>query len=108
MTGISIALMLAGSTFCLLAALGLLRFPELFARLHASAKAGPLGAGLLLVGAGLTSMDLWVVVRCALGLAFLILVSPLSAHLLARATMLSGPSSVNISSIKNIDNSRQA
>jgi multicomponent Na+:H+ antiporter subunit G len=105
MTAIGLALMIIGSTFCFLAAIGLLRFPDLFTRLHASAKAGPMGAGLILLGAGVTSMEPWVIVRCALGLVFLIVVGPLSAHLLARAAMLSGSPSANNTSIKNIDNS---
>ena len=32
--------MLVGAAFCLLAALGLLRFPDLYTRLHAASKAG--------------------------------------------------------------------
>ncbi len=34
-------LILIGSAFCLLAALGVLRFPDLYTRLHAASKAGP-------------------------------------------------------------------
>jgi len=108
MIALSIILLLVGSAFCLLAAVGLLRFPELYTRLHATAKAGPLGVGLILLGAALMSLDVLVVVRSALGLVFLILVSPLSAHLLARASTRSGPSLANITSIKNIDDSRQS
>lgn len=106
MMAIAIGLILAGSSLCLLAALGILRFPELFTRLHAAAKAGPLGAGLVLLGAGLASMEPWVVVRCGLGLVFLFMVSPLSAHLLARAAMPNSASSANITSNKNINSSR--
>ena len=40
--------MLAGSMFCLLAAVGILRLPDLYTRMHAASKAGTMGAGLLL------------------------------------------------------------
>ncbi len=107
MTVLGTALVLVGSTFCLLATLGMLRFPDLYTRLHASAKAGPVGAGLILLGASLTSADPWAVVRGALGLVFLIMVGPLSAHLLARAAMPTSSSPANITSIENIDDSPQ-
>jgi multicomponent Na+:H+ antiporter subunit G len=79
-----------GAIFALLGALGVLRFPDLYTRLHAASKAGPLGVGLILVGAGLHSGDPLIVLRCVIGLLFLILVSPVSAHLLARAALRSG------------------
>ncbi len=47
---LSAVLILAGSAFCLLAALGLLRFPDTLTRLHAATKAQ--SAGLLLTLAG--------------------------------------------------------
>lgn len=107
MTAVAAILMLAGSGFALLAAVGLLRFPELYTRLHAAAKAGPVGAGLILVGTAIVSQDLGLAIRCLLGLVFLILVSPISAHLLARAARLSGSSPPNTTSIKNVDDSRR-
>lgn len=106
MTFVAVALMLAGSVLGLLAAVGLLRFPDLYTRLHSAAKAGPLGAGLILLGVAFTSTDFGVEVRCLLGLAFLILVSPISAHLLARAALRSDASSANIASIKTVHDSR--
>ena len=47
---VAAALLLVGSLFCVVAALGLVRFPDLYTRLHAAAKAGPIGAGLVLLG----------------------------------------------------------
>lgn len=106
MTAVACLLILVGSAFGLSAALGLLRFPELFTRMHAAAKAGPLGAGMILLGVGCLSADFWTAVRCVLGVVFLIMVSPISAHLLARATRRTGSLPANISSIKNIHDSR--
>src|SRR5690606_8353132 len=69
-------LVLIGALFSALAALGVLRFPDIYTRMHAASKAGPLGAGLILLGAGLASGDLAVGLRCFFGFTFLILTSP--------------------------------
>lgn len=47
--------LLAGSVFFVTAALGLLRFPDLYSRLHAVTKTDTLGMGLLALG--LTLLD---------------------------------------------------
>lgn len=84
------ALVLVGSLLSALGALGILRFPDVYTRLHAASKAGPLGAGLILLGVGLASGDWAIAVRCVLGFLFLVLTSPVSAHLLARAALRTG------------------
>jgi multicomponent Na+:H+ antiporter subunit G len=105
MTVLASLFVLAGSIFCLLAAIGVLRFPDLYTRMHAATKVGPLGAGLVLVGAGIASGDLLIFVRCLVGLLFLILVSPVSAHLLARAALKSGIAPSSITSINEYEDS---
>ncbi len=90
MTVAGLVLVLAGSVFCCLAALGVLRFPDFYTRMHAATKAGALGAGLILLGAAVASADVWVAMRAAVGLAFLVLTAPLGAHLLARAALKTG------------------
>lgn len=83
-------MLLAGSFFTLAAAIGLIRLPDLFTRMHAASKAGPVGAGLLVVAAGIWSGDAGVLARCIAGFFFLILTTPVSAHLLARASIVVG------------------
>ncbi len=50
-------LWLAGSAFALLAAIGVLRMPDVFTRMQASTKASTLGLGFLLIGAALQMRD---------------------------------------------------
>lgn len=83
-------LLLAGSFFTLAAAIGLIRLPDLFTRMHAASKAGAVGAGLLLLAAGLYSASLPVAARALAGFLFLVLTSPVSAHLLARSSIIAG------------------
>lgn len=83
-------LLLLGSLFALVAALGILRLPDLYTRMHAASKAGTVGSGLLLVAAGINSGELAIFVRAIAGFVFFILTAPVAAHLLARAAHKTG------------------
>lgn len=83
-------LLLLGSAFSLVAAIGLLRLPDLYVRMHVGAKAGTLGAGLVLVAIAVEAQDLEVGTRALAGLVFLLFTSPIAAHLLARAGYRAG------------------
>ncbi|MGF0536825.1 monovalent cation/H(+) antiporter subunit G [Agrobacterium sp. ES01] len=78
-------LMVAGSLFALIAAIGINRLPDLYTRMHAASKAGTVGSGLLLVAVGFHSGDLAIFSRALAGFFFFILTAPVSAHLLAKA-----------------------
>lgn len=90
MSDVGAVLIVIGAAFCAIAGLGLLRLPDVFTRLHAASKAGPLGGGLILVGMAVASGDWAIVLRALLGVAFLIGTTPVGAHLLARAALHSG------------------
>ncbi len=77
---------LAGSGFALLAAIGVLRMPDAFTRMQASTKASTLGLGLLLLGAVFLAPDLGSIVRIASIGAFVLLTTPVAAHVIARST----------------------
>ena len=78
-------LVLAGGFFAFAAALGVVRMPDLFIRMHASTKAGTLGAGLILAGLAVHASDLGVVTRALAAFAFLLLTAPVAAHMIGRA-----------------------
>lgn len=90
MTVLGAILILVGAVFCLLAAVGMLRFPDFYTRVHAASKAGVLGTGAILLGTALASADIGAALRVLVGLAFLIVSAPVAAHLLARAARRSG------------------
>lgn len=75
---------LAGSYFLLMAAIGLLRFPDSLTRLHAVAKAGTLGAVLALAGAALASLDAGAAFRGLIAILFLLAGAGLGAAILGR------------------------
>jgi multicomponent Na+:H+ antiporter subunit G len=84
------ALFIAGSTFALLAGVGVLRMPDVMTRLQASTKAATLGLGCLLAGVALRNPELAVVVRAASIAAFTLLTTAVAAHVIARAAARSG------------------
>ena len=96
------ALIVIGGTFSFLAALGILRLPDLYTRMHAASKAGPVGAGLMLLGVALVAFDGAVMLRAILGILFLLLTTPVSAHLLARAAYRAGVRPVASTSINDL------
>ncbi len=83
-------LLVGGALFALVAAFGIIRLPDVYTRMHAAAKAGTVGSGLLLLATGLESQDPAILARAIAGFVFFILTAPVSAHLLARAAHKAG------------------
>lgn len=80
-------LLLIGAILGLLAAIGVLRFPDTFLRMQASSKASTLGLACLLMGTALQFPDVSTIIRLGSIAAFVMLTAPLSAHVVARASL---------------------
>jgi multicomponent Na+:H+ antiporter subunit G len=87
---LAVALMLSGAFFVFVAALGAVRFPDLFLRMHAATKAGTLGAGLVVAAAALVFGTTAVATKALLVFVFLLLTAPIAAHVLGRAAYYDG------------------
>ena len=83
-------LIVIGAFVVFSAGLGLLRFPDAYTRMHAATKAGVVGAGSMMLGAGLAIGAWWALLIAILGVFFLLATLALSAHALGRAAYLSG------------------
>ncbi len=83
-------LMLSGAFFMFLAGIGILRMPDLFLRMSSTAKAGTLGAGLLLLAATIHFSDLAITTRSLAIIIFLMLTAPVAAHMIGRAAYFDG------------------
>lgn len=104
LTDILIATMLVGGgLFCLLAAVGMLRMPDLYTRLQAATKAGTLGVGLIALALILHFASLPAVVRGMLTILFLFLTAPVAAHVIARAAHTSGVPLWNRSALDDLN-----
>ena len=78
-------LILGGSLFVLVAAIGLLRFREFYSRMHATTKATSFGILLLVAAAGLYFASWEVAIKAVLVVLFVYLTAPLAAHSIARS-----------------------
>ena len=83
-------LALVGATLVLLAAVGVVRFGDALARLHALAKASTLGVLLILVGAAVNLRDLNDLTSVALAALLHLLASPPASNMVSRAAYLTG------------------
>lgn len=82
---IAAALLIIGSLFCLIAAVGMLRLPDTLTRMHAATKAGTLGAGCILAAEAVMANELGTSMRAIAAIVFLLLTAPVAAHLIGRA-----------------------
>ncbi len=86
---ISVILILIGAGFALIGSIGLVRFPDVYTRIHAPTKATTLGVGGVLLG---TILYLILqgetgAIRGLLITVFLFLTAPVSAHMIAKAAL---------------------
>ena len=81
---------LIGAFFVLTSAIGIVRFPDLYSRLHASSKLVTLGPAGIFLGAALSFQDSAAFTRLLAVLLFQFLTTPLTAYLIAQAAYLRG------------------
>lgn len=84
------ALVVSGVFFLLVAAIGFVRLPDVFSRLHVTGVIDTLGAPLVLLGTAVFLGFELVSLKLLLGIIFLTVTSPLVGHLLARAALEAG------------------
>lgn len=77
--------LLGGATFTLLAAVGVVRLPDLLTRMHASTKSATLGVMMVMTGVALHFAEEVVVARAMAIVFFVLLTAPVAAHVLGRA-----------------------
>lgn len=77
-------LMILGSFFAFVAALGVVRFPDFYTRTHAATKAGAFGATLLLLAAALHFGSLRAGLTSLLIITFFYLTTPIAAQTLGK------------------------
>lgn len=84
------AMIIAGSGFVVIGAVGLVRMPDLFTRMHAASVTDTLGVGLLLGGLMLQAGPTLVALKLAFLLALFFFTGPVVSHALAQAALHEG------------------
>jgi multicomponent Na+:H+ antiporter subunit G len=81
---IGIILLISAATV-LIASIGIWRFKNLYARMHVVTKVSSLGLLLLLIGVNLLFREWFVFLESAIVFGALVFLSPVAAHVIARA-----------------------
>ena len=80
----------AGGVFCIVGAIGLMRMPDFYTRMHAASVTDTLGAGLILVGLMLQAGLTLVTAKLLIIGVLIFFMSPTATHALARAAYFRG------------------
>jgi multicomponent Na+:H+ antiporter subunit G len=83
---IAVAVLVAGGVFfTFVAAVGIIRLPDIYTRAHGASKSDTLGAGLTLAGVAVAFGAGIPTVKAALLVVFMFITNPTAAHAIARA-----------------------
>jgi multicomponent Na+:H+ antiporter subunit G len=80
---------IAGAILVVIGAIGMLRFPDVYTRIHAASITDTGGAGLMLLGLCLISGLSFTTLKLVIIWIFILLTSPAAAHALANAAFSS-------------------
>lgn len=82
--------LVVGALFCLIGAVGLLRMPDFYTRVHAASVIETLGAGFILIGLLLQAGFTLLAVKLFFIGLLIFFASPTASHALSRAALLRG------------------
>ena len=85
-----IACLSAGAAFFVAGTIGLLRFPDLYTRLHALTKADNVGLGLIVLGLATQAASITAALKLIVIWLLVLLASSSAGHLIARAALRNG------------------
>lgn len=77
-------------TYSLIAAIGLVRFPDLLSRMHAATKPQVVGLEFALLGLALELRSFWVGVLLLCAAFFQAFTAPIASHMVGRASFRAG------------------
>jgi multicomponent Na+:H+ antiporter subunit G len=78
------------SIFMLLAAIGLLKFPDLPIRMHATTKSGVFATCLIMIAVALYFLQTEITARVIAIITFILITAPVAAHAIGRAAYFAG------------------
>jgi multicomponent Na+:H+ antiporter subunit G len=87
---ISAFFLVSGSLFMLVAAIGVVKFSDVYMRMHAITKASSLGAILMLFGVAIYHVQWIVWIEGLMVVFFIIFTTPIGAHMIAKAAHKGG------------------
>ena len=88
MSVMGLAALTVGAAFMLIGAIGTLRLPDLYTRIHAVTKAGTVGVGFMMLALTLFRPEVAVFTQAMGVILFVALTAPVAAHMISRAARL--------------------
>ncbi|MBZ0214722.1 MAG: monovalent cation/H(+) antiporter subunit G [Nitrospirae bacterium] len=85
---LTVVLLMVGSVFALIAAIGVVKMPDVYMRMQSATKATTLGIGCVMLATAVHFQDTAVWTRALLVVLFIFMTSPVGAHMLSRAAYL--------------------
>jgi multicomponent Na+:H+ antiporter subunit G len=79
------SVLILGALFVLISAIGLLRLPDLYMRMHATTKTTSMGVTLILAGIIMAYPEVTIVIKGLLIIIFIYLTAPLGTHMISKA-----------------------
>ncbi len=86
----SAAVIIIGVLFILISAIGVVRLPDFYIRVSAITKAATLGVACIMVGVAIYFNDVDVALKASAIFVFLLITSPIAAHIIGRAAYEDG------------------
>jgi len=87
---ITVAFLAIGCFFIVVSAIGIVRFPDFYSRMHPAGKSDTLGQAMVLLGLIVHEGFTFVSVKLFLILIFIFIVNPTATHALAKAAYIAG------------------
>ena len=87
---LSWASILAGSGLCIIGAIGLIRLPDVFCRMHGAGIIDTLGIGLIILGLAFQAGFTLGLAKLGMIVIFILFTSPTATHALSRAALHGG------------------
>jgi multicomponent Na+:H+ antiporter subunit G len=85
LTVVGCALLVLGAVLCAIAAVGVVRLPDVLLRLNAVTKASSLGVVCVLLGVALVDFSVGALVTMLVASAFLLVTAPVAGHVVGHA-----------------------
>jgi multicomponent Na+:H+ antiporter subunit G len=95
--------LIVGSLFVMLAGVGVVRFHDVFARMHSAAKGPTLGLLLTCLGVALILRTLAAAVTVALVLLLQLIAGPVGSHVIGRSVYLRGETNLGTDELADAD-----
>nr|MBS0038468.1 monovalent cation/H(+) antiporter subunit G [Saprospiraceae bacterium] len=87
---VSAAVIMTGVIFVFISAIGLVRLPDFYIRVSAITKAATLGVSCIMIGVAIHFNEVGVAIKAVAILVFLLITSPIAAHIIGRAAYEDG------------------